>query len=181
MKVQIRRRIIIALGGVIALLALVYGFWPKPVLVETAEAVRGPFRVTIEEEGKTRVKDRFICSAPVAGFLRRIELEAGDAVQKGGPLLSSNRCDPRFLIHGAGRKPSPPFRRHRQQSGRRRSGSCRQKPMPISQTDDTSDSNAFLPEELSQKISSTRPKHRPNRQRLPISLLRRHRLSRARN
>lgn len=100
MKVQIRRRIIIALGGVIALLALVYGFWPKPVLVETAEAVRGPFRVTIEEEGKTRVKDRFICSAPVAGFLRRIELEAGDAVQKGGPLfvlepLRSQVLDPR--------------------------------------------------------------------------------------
>jgi HlyD family secretion protein len=87
MNVRIRRRIIISSLGAAALLALVYGFWPKPVPVDAAKATRGPFRVTIEEEGKTRVIDRFIVSAPVAGFIRRVELKAGSAVKKGDPLF----------------------------------------------------------------------------------------------
>jgi HlyD family secretion protein len=87
MNVRIRRRIIISSLGVAALSALVYGFWPKPVLVDAAKATRGPFRVTIEEEGKTRVIDRFIVSAPVAGFIRRVELKAGSAVKRGDPLF----------------------------------------------------------------------------------------------
>ena len=100
MKVQIRRLILIASIGIIALLVLIYGFWPKPVLVEVARAVYSPFRVTIEEEGKTKVKDRFICSAPVAGFMRRIELRVGDGVKKGERLfvlepLHSQVLDPR--------------------------------------------------------------------------------------
>ncbi|MBN1380920.1 MAG: efflux RND transporter periplasmic adaptor subunit [Deltaproteobacteria bacterium] len=100
MKVRIRRLITVSTIGIIALAALIYGFLPKPVLVETAKAVRDPFRVTIEEEGKTRVKDRFVVSAPVAGFMRRVELKAGDAVEKGMPLftlepLRSQTLDPR--------------------------------------------------------------------------------------
>jgi HlyD family secretion protein len=56
--------------------------------------------VTVEEEGKTRVKDRFVLSAPVAGFMRRIKLDVGDRVQKGETLvelepLKSNLLDPR--------------------------------------------------------------------------------------
>jgi len=57
-------------------------------------------RVTIDEEGKTRVRDRFVISAPVAGFLRRIELEVGDPVKKGQVIaelepLRSSVLDPR--------------------------------------------------------------------------------------
>jgi HlyD family secretion protein len=61
---------------------------------------RGPLKVTVEEEGKTRVKDRFVVSAPVAGFMRRIKFDVGDRVQKGQTLfelepLKSNLLDPR--------------------------------------------------------------------------------------
>ena len=63
--------------------AVVYGFIPRPVLVETASVNRGPLRVTVEEEGKTRVKDRYVISAPVPGVVCRIELEVGDPVRKG--------------------------------------------------------------------------------------------------
>jgi HlyD family secretion protein len=63
-------------------LALAYGFMPKPLPVDTAAASRGPLRVTVEEEARTRVQDRFVVSAPVPGFLRRIEFDAGDMVQK---------------------------------------------------------------------------------------------------
>lgn len=64
-------------------LALAYGFMPKPVPVDTVRAARAPMQVTIDEEGKTRVRDRFIISAPVSGYMRRVDLKVGDAVQKG--------------------------------------------------------------------------------------------------
>jgi HlyD family secretion protein len=90
--------VIIITAGVI--LAIVYGFMPKPVPVDLVKVSRGLLRVTVEEEGKTRVKDRFVLSAPVAGFMRRIKLDVGDRVQKGETLvelepLKSNLLDPR--------------------------------------------------------------------------------------
>ncbi|MGB5622890.1 MAG: RND transporter, partial [Gammaproteobacteria bacterium] len=47
--------------------ALIFGFMPRPILVDTAEVSRGPLVVTVEEEGRTRVIDRYVMSAPVAG------------------------------------------------------------------------------------------------------------------
>jgi len=90
---------VISIGVVVALL-IAYGFLPKPVSVDVATAARGPMRVTVEEEGKTRVKDRFVISAPVPGFLRRITLEVGDHVSKGQKVavlepLRSTVLDPR--------------------------------------------------------------------------------------
>jgi len=106
MNVQIRRWIIISSITVVVLAALLYGFWPKAASVETASAVRGPFTVSIEEEGKTRVKDRFIVSSPVAGFMRRVELKAGDTVKKGDAVflldpLPSQVLDPRSRAEAA--------------------------------------------------------------------------------
>ncbi|MDH3688751.1 MAG: HlyD family efflux transporter periplasmic adaptor subunit [Gammaproteobacteria bacterium] len=80
--------------------ALAYGFRPTPILIEATQVSRGPLRVTVEEEGKARVIDRFVLSAPVAGFSRRIELEVGDVVGQGQVMallepLRSNVLDPR--------------------------------------------------------------------------------------
>ncbi len=72
---------------IVILAAVIYGFWPKPILVDIMEVARGPMTVTVEEEGKTRVIDRFIVSAPVAGFARRIELDVGDNVIQGHVLV----------------------------------------------------------------------------------------------
>lgn len=73
--------LLLAVGGLLA-----WGFWPRPVPVETAPARVAPLTVTVEEEGRTRVKDRFVITAPVAGYLRRIDLEVGDPVTVGEPL-----------------------------------------------------------------------------------------------
>ena len=62
---------------------LLYGFWPKPVFVEVGRVVRGDITVTINEEGKTRVIDRFVISAPVSGYVRRINFKVGDVLEKG--------------------------------------------------------------------------------------------------
>lgn len=65
---------------------LAWGFWPRPVPVDGARVQRSALTVTVEEEGRTRVKDRYVVSAPVAGLLRRVELEVGDAVTEGQVL-----------------------------------------------------------------------------------------------
>ncbi len=100
MKAQTRRSIFVVTVGVLVALALVYGFMPKPVSVDAIAARRGPFRVTVEEEGRTRVKDRFVVSSPVPGYLQRIDLEVGDVVSKGRRIavlepLRSTVLDPR--------------------------------------------------------------------------------------
>ncbi|HEX2190594.1 MAG TPA: hypothetical protein VHG51_16920, partial [Longimicrobiaceae bacterium] len=82
-----RRRIVLAAVGVLVAAALVWGFLPDPVPVQTAEVRRGPLQVVVEEEGETQVRDRYVVSSPVAAFARRIELEVGDPVAAGQPLV----------------------------------------------------------------------------------------------
>lgn len=100
MQAGTRRRIFVAVVSIAVLAAVIYGFVPRPVPVDAAKASRGPLRVTIDEEGKTRVRDRFVISAPVAGFMRRIDLDVGDSVLKGRVVaelepLRSTVLDPR--------------------------------------------------------------------------------------
>ncbi len=56
---------------------------PEPVWVDLASVERGPMEVTILEEGKTRVKDRYLISSPVAGYIHRVQLDVGDTVIPG--------------------------------------------------------------------------------------------------
>ncbi|MEJ5210145.1 MAG: efflux transporter periplasmic adaptor subunit, partial [Burkholderiales bacterium] len=83
---NLRARIGLALLAVSVAAGLTYGFLPRPIPVEVATASRGPLRVTVEEEGKTRVRERYVIAAPMAGQLRRIILKAGDAVTAGETL-----------------------------------------------------------------------------------------------
>lgn len=100
MNVQWQRRIAWLSVLLIILAALAYGFRPQPRLVDIVEAKLAPMQVTIEEEGKTRVIDRYIISAPVAGTTCRVDLDVGDSVEKDQMLvnikpLQSQALDPR--------------------------------------------------------------------------------------
>ncbi|HPG23381.1 MAG TPA: RND transporter, partial [Amaricoccus sp.] len=53
--------------------ALAWAFWPRPVLVDLGRALRAPMIVTIDAEAKTRVRDAYVVSAPIAGRLQRVE------------------------------------------------------------------------------------------------------------
>jgi len=78
------RRIVLLTVGLLAAAGLVArSLIPKAIPVETAAIARGPLRVTIDEDGRTRVKDRFVIAAPVAGKLARVTLRAGDRVEAG--------------------------------------------------------------------------------------------------
>ena len=65
---------------IIILLLLAYGFWPKPQMVDTARVSLAPLTESLEEEGRTRLIDRYLITAPVAGYLQRIELKVGDTL-----------------------------------------------------------------------------------------------------
>ena len=69
--------------GVVVLVLIALGYWefrPAPVPADFATVQRGSLQVTVNEEGRTRVRDRYVVSAPVPGRMRRIELEPGDPV-----------------------------------------------------------------------------------------------------
>jgi HlyD family secretion protein len=91
---------VISVVSMVVIVLLVWGFWPQAVLVEEAVVKRAPMTVTIEEEGRTRVIERYVISAPVAGTACRIQLDVGDAVQQDQVLLNirplqSQVLDPR--------------------------------------------------------------------------------------
>lgn len=81
--------------GAAAVAALAWAFSPRPVQVEVAEIRQGRFEQFIEEDGQTRLKDRYTVSAPVAARLARSTLREGDAVAAGDvvailtPMMSS--------------------------------------------------------------------------------------------
>ena len=69
--------------------ALVYALQPQPLLADVITIGSGPLRVTLDEEGETRVRDRFMVSAPLAGRVLRIELEPGDPVTASETVLAT--------------------------------------------------------------------------------------------
>ena len=74
-------RILFALGVMAALALGVWALMPRPVPVETAAVTKGKFVATVDEDGKTRVRERYVVAAPLPGRLTRVRLKAGDAVK----------------------------------------------------------------------------------------------------
>ncbi len=77
------KRIAYALAGAGVVAAIVVAWMPRPVPAELGRVERGPLRVTVDEDGQARVKDRYIISAPLAGSMGRIALEPGDGIVAG--------------------------------------------------------------------------------------------------
>jgi HlyD family secretion protein len=94
---SLRRWLMVGLIAFVVLL-VVQAMRPKPVPVDVHQVARGPLRVTIDEEGETRVRDRYVVSAPLAARLLRIELEPGDVVRAGQTSLATLKpVDPGLL------------------------------------------------------------------------------------
>lgn len=83
-RMKITRRHLVWTGiGLVLTLLLVVAMRPEPAPVDLATVERGPLLVTLDQEGRTRVQERWTIAAPAAGVLRRIELEPGDQVAAG--------------------------------------------------------------------------------------------------
>lgn len=86
-NVQWRRRIILGLIAVLLTVGLFLGLRPQPIEVDMGQARKAALSATLEQEGRTRVLERYVVAAPVAGYARRLKLEAGNAVQRGDVLV----------------------------------------------------------------------------------------------
>lgn len=85
----------IVLAGAAALVA--WALRPPPVSVELAEVMRGTFELTVSDDGKTRVRERYTVYAPLAGHLERILLKAGDPVERGQVVALMTPVAPALL------------------------------------------------------------------------------------
>ncbi len=68
--------------------ALTWAFWPRPLMVDLGKVRHEVMILTVNEEGKTRVRDAYVVSTPVAGRLLRIEVESGDQVEGGKSIIA---------------------------------------------------------------------------------------------
>jgi HlyD family secretion protein len=96
----IKKHPVLVFSSLVIIIIIGIGFIPRPVLVDTVVVSRDSLVVTIEEEGKTRIIDHYVLSAPVDGYARRIDLDVGDPVNMGQEIVSleplrSNVLDPR--------------------------------------------------------------------------------------
>ncbi len=69
-------------------LLLAWAFWPQPTRVDMAQASVTPMQVTLNEEARTRVRDAYVVSAPIAGRLLRVDAEVGDPVTGGDTVIA---------------------------------------------------------------------------------------------
>ncbi len=92
------RRVLLILVGIGIGSAIWYAMQPQPARVDVATVMRGELKVTVDEDGKTRIKERYVVSAPLAGRLLRIDIDPGDEVTTGVSRLATiEPSDPRLL------------------------------------------------------------------------------------
>ncbi len=103
---------------VVVVAGLAYGFWPVPIEVDVAVATRGTLRVTVNDDGKTRIREKYIVSAPVSGKLFRVELEEGDPVVEGETVLARIEPGDPSLLDARARAESEARVRAAEASGR---------------------------------------------------------------
>lgn len=96
LRLSVAQRVWLGAGIAVALL-LVWLAWPRPMSVEIATIDRGVVRSEVVDEARTRIHDVFVIAAPVSGELQRIELEPGDAVERGQVVASIQPADPALL------------------------------------------------------------------------------------
>ncbi len=92
-----RNLVLLAAAGVVLAALAAWALRALPIAVELAAVTQGPFEQTVVDDGKTRVRDRYLIAAPLAGRVERIRLEAGDPVQQGQAVALLTPTAPAFL------------------------------------------------------------------------------------
>jgi HlyD family secretion protein len=97
-KVALWRRFLPYIIGAGAILLLFNALRPQPVAVEIGTVKRGPLTVTVLEEGKTRIRHRYLITPPVAGYLNRVPLRQGDKIEAGKTVLATIQPQPASFL-----------------------------------------------------------------------------------
>ncbi len=88
MKKWLSRKLPAVIAAAVILAGLIYGFWPTPTTVDIVSVTEGSFDITVDDDGETRIREKYVVSAPVTGKLARIQLHAGDHVKLGETVLA---------------------------------------------------------------------------------------------
>lgn len=91
------KRIVLLVVALAVVVGLVLAFQPRPLAVDTALVEKGRYEQSIEEDGKTRVKERYTVSSPLTGMLERIQLHAGDPVDESTVLATIQPVQPPLI------------------------------------------------------------------------------------
>jgi HlyD family secretion protein len=92
------QRVVVSLLAAALVGAVVWGFVPRPVPVDVGRALRGPLRQTVDADGRTRIRERYVVSTPIGGHVSRIEHHAGDEVKAGETVLAVIRAGEPALL-----------------------------------------------------------------------------------
>jgi HlyD family secretion protein len=84
-----KQRLILLISAVAFVVVLAYAFRPQPIAAEVVHVTRGPLQVSISNQGRTRIKERYLVSAPLHGRLLRVNLRPGDPVAAGKTVLTA--------------------------------------------------------------------------------------------
>lgn len=83
-----RQRPLYLLLAIVLVAMALWGFWPRPLPVETSRISRGPLTASFTEEGRTRLQERYQVSAPLDGVVERVAVEPGDSVVSGATVAT---------------------------------------------------------------------------------------------
>jgi len=81
-------KLFVLLVAAMIVAGLGYAFLPEPIEVDLVAVERGMLRVTVDEDGKTRIREKYVVSAPLNGRILRISMDPGDKVDAGKTLLT---------------------------------------------------------------------------------------------
>ena len=94
---KLYRRLALIAFGLLVAAAIVYAYMPRPVQVSVTAVSRGYMDVSVEEEGRTRVRERYIVTSPVPAYAPRLEWRVGDTVRAGQVLAVLQPLPPGVL------------------------------------------------------------------------------------
>lgn len=94
LKERLKRWRWILILSATVLAGLIFAFWPAALKVDAGPVTRGPMAVGVTDDGVTRAEDLYVVSAPVTGYLSRIEWKAGDTVSRGTLLATMSGRPP---------------------------------------------------------------------------------------
>ena len=107
MKIGVTSRRMISVAVVASIVGLlIYGFLPPAVDVDLATIARGPLTVTVDEDGKTRVRERYVVASPLSGRLLRTSLHSGDMVRAGETIVATIEASDATLLDDRARAES---------------------------------------------------------------------------
>ncbi|MCK9368317.1 MAG: efflux RND transporter periplasmic adaptor subunit [Metallibacterium scheffleri] len=94
---KLTRKIFLALALLAVGLLIAWAYRPEATLVSVTTVSRGPLQVVVAEDGQTRIRERYVMTPPITGYVQRLQLHVGDAVKAGQVLFTLEPLPPAAL------------------------------------------------------------------------------------